>query len=343
MKLSVIIPVYNMEKYLERCLNSVVHAIEKVEDPVEVLIINDGSEDSSPEIIASYCEKYEYMIQYNKPNGGLSDVKNYGLERAHGEYIIYLDSDDYIDENMYKEMLEVAKEKKADVVVCDIQLTYDDTTKNVIHPCNVASREGIFNQVIDMTMMPASWNKLVKKELYDGLSFPVGKNNEDVAVTPIVLARAKKIEVINKPFYKYYQRSGSIQNSAFNEKRFVILETAKLCMERIATLEEEKQERIKGSVYLHQVLAIAMYPIRREKFKLRYELLKKYMLRLEELFPDIWDNFEIKEFVTWDAPWIQLSRRVSISLMKRKCYFLVSIFWSICNVFFDTMIFWGRK
>ena len=238
---------------------------------------------------------------------------------------------------MYDEMLETLHKENADVVVCDIELTYDDPKKNVIHSCTVQTRTGIFHQVIDMTMMPASWNKIVKKELYDGLSFPVGKNNEDVAVTPIVLARAKKIAAVNKPFYKYYQREGSIQNSGFSEKRFVILDTAEICMQRLQGLDDAKVEQIKGSVYLHQILALPMYPIRREPFKKRHFLLVKYMKRVKQLFPDIWDICEIKEFVTWDTKWVQWSRKVSIFMLKHGWYFCLCIFWSICNVGYDCL------
>lgn len=348
MKLSIIIPVYNMQAYLERCLDSVVAALDGLKYTAEVLIINDGSTDRSAQIIAEYCEKYSYMHQYDKKNGGLSDVKNYGLERATGEYVIFLDSDDYVDPEMYKSMMDRLEEEQADVVVCDLEMTFDDPTLNEIHPCTVSSREDIFAQVIDMTMMPASWNKIVCRELYHGLTFPVGKNNEDVAVTPIVLARAKKIAVVNKPFYKYYQRTGSIQNSSFNEKRFVILETGYLCTERIKKehMDSRKEELIKGSVYLHQVLSLALYPIRREKLQKRYPMLKKYMLRLEELFPDLWDNFEIKEFVHWDTPMIQLSRRISVFLLKKKLYLLLSLFWTPCNILYDLevkIIKWREK
>lgn len=336
-ELSIIIPVYNTEPYLRRCLDSVVSATKRIKDRIEVLIINDGSTDGSPVIIEEYCNKYEYLVQYNKENGGLSDVKNYGLKYAQGRYVIFLDSDDYVDENMYDEMLETLHKENADVVVCDIELTYDDPKKNVIHSCTVQTRTGIFHQVIDMTMMPASWNKIVKKELYDGLSFPVGKNNEDVAVTPIVLARAKKIAAVNKPFYKYYQREGSIQNSGFSEKRFVILDTAEICMQRLQGLDDAKVEQIKGSVYLHQILALPMYPIRREPFKKRHFLLVKYMKRVKQLFPDIWDICEIKEFVTWDTKWVQWSRKVSIFMLKHGWYFCLCIFWSICNVGYDCL------
>ena len=246
--------------------------------------------------------------------------------------MIFLDSDDYIDKDIYTEMLGMADREDADVVVCDIRLVYDDISKNEVRPCAIKSREDVFSQVIDMSMMPASWNKLVKKKLYDGLTFPIGKNNEDVAVTPIILGRANKICVLEKPFYNYYQRTGSIQNSSFSEKRFVILDTAKLCDERIEELDNEKQEKIRGSVYLHQVLSLSFYPIREEKLVRRYGLLKTYMRRVEELFPYIWDNFEIQEFLTWGNRYVRFYRRLSVRLLKRRLYGLTAIFWSFINM-----------
>lgn len=335
-KLSVIVPVYNTSAYLEKCLNSVVDAVSYVREKIEVLIINDGSTDCSQEIIDSFCEEYpQYFTGFFKKNGGLSDVKNYGLQRVRGEYVIFLDSDDYIEKNMYQEMLQMAEKEEADVVICDIKLVYDDSAKNEVRSCTVKSRQDTFSQVIDMSMMPASWNKLVKRSLYEGLTFPVGKNNEDVAVTPIVLGRAKKICVIEKPFYNYYQRVGSIQNDFFSEKRFIILETAKLCDERIQELDKEKQEKIRGSVYLHQILALPFYPIREEKFIRRYSLLKKYMQRVYELFPFIWENFEIKEFLSWENRYIRFYRKVSVRLLKWRLYCLTAIFWSFINIGFD--------
>lgn len=332
-KLSVIIPVYNTSAYLRKCLDSVVEAVSQVEEPVEVLIVNDGSTDESPKIIQDYCKKYpQFLKQFDKANGGLSDVKNYGLERANGEFVIFLDSDDYIEPSMYQDMLLAIEKEDADIAVCDIKLVYDDDSLNRVWPCAVPARTGNFAKVIDMSMMPASWNKIVRRSLYSGLTFPVGKNNEDVAVTPIILGRAKKIAIVEKPYYNYYQRTGSIQNSAFNEKRFVILETAKMCEERIKELDEEKQEQIKGSVYLHQILSLAFYPIRMEKFKRRYELLKKYMDQVYVIYPDIWENFEIKEFITWESWFVRFYRRVSVHLLKHHNLYATCVFWSFYNI-----------
>lgn len=329
--LSIIVPVYNTQLYLEKCLCSVENAVRGIENIIEVLIINDGSTDNSQLIIDKFCENNIYMKCFNKNNGGLSDVKNYGLKYARGEFVVFLDSDDYIEPDMYKEMLKKLIDENADIAVCDIRLTYDDQNLNTIYPCAVTCREDTFSQVIDMSMMPASWNKIVRKTLYADLEFPVGFNNEDVAVTPIILARAKKIVILNKAYYNYYQRVGSIQNSCFDEKRFVILQTAQLCLDRLAGIEDAKQEKIKGSLFMHQILSIALYPIRAEKFFRRYSLLKKYMEEVYSLFPYIWDNGEVLESLTWEGIYMQTFRKGSRFFLKHRCYLLTCIFWSVAN------------
>ena len=333
--LSIIVPVYNTSKYLARCLDSMVEAVNNTKYVIEVLVINDGSTDNSEAIIDEYCKNYRYIKKFNKPNGGLSDVKNYGLKRVTGEFVIFLDSDDYVAPQMYNSMLAKAYAEKADIVVCDIELVYDDPQKNTVHSCVVPSRSSMFAKCIDLNMMPASWNKIVKRELYEGLEFPVGKNNEDIAVTPILLAKANHISVINQPFYKYYQREGSIQNSQFSEKRFVIIDTCKICIDRINEFDPDVQEEIKGSIYVHQILSMAFYIIRREHLLKRYHFLKKYMSRVQNEFGDIWDNVEVNEFMTWDSKWVQGGRRAAIYLMRKKQYFVLSSFWGICNVLYD--------
>jgi len=221
--------------------------------------------------------------------------------------------------------------ENSDIVVCDIRLAYDDSLKDSEWSCTVESRNDVFSKIIDMSMMPASWNKIIRRELYDGMQFPVGINNEDVAVTPIVLARAKKISVINKPYYNYYQREGSIQNSEFSEKRFVILNTVKMCIDQFNKIDPVKAEKIKGSLYMHQVLSMALYPIRKQKFKLRYHLLKKYMEKVRMDFPDLWENQEIKESLQWEGRRMRYFRKISYGLLKNRLYLMTSLFWTVCN------------
>ena len=122
-KVSVIVPVYNVEKYITKCLNSLVKQTLK---DIEIIVVNDGSPDNSQAIIDKFVKKYPKKVKsYIKKNGGLSDARNYGIEKATGEYIAFVDSDDYVEHNMYKEMYEKAKEHDFDIVVCDLKYIYE--------------------------------------------------------------------------------------------------------------------------------------------------------------------------------------------------------------------------
>ena len=125
-KLSVIVPVYNVEKYLSRCLTSLIN---QTLDNIEIIIVNDGSTDKSDEIIREYKKANNNIIYVTKENGGLSSARNFGLIYATGEYIAFLDSDDYVDRNIYKKMYEKAKETNSDYVECDFIWQYEDHQK----------------------------------------------------------------------------------------------------------------------------------------------------------------------------------------------------------------------
>ena len=194
-------------------------------------------------------------------------------------------------------MLSTAFKEDADVVYCDVELVYDDKKRNYISHCSNEARASEYFKCIDTPLMAASWNKIIKRELYNGMFFPVGMNNEDVAITPIILAKAKKIIKINKPYYKYYQRTGSIQNSGFSEKRFVIFETTNLCFSKISNFPEEIQEEIKGSIFTHQILAILLYILNKENFKKRKEYIKLFIEHLNKYDWDILNNKYVIEYV----------------------------------------------
>ena len=208
MKVSVIVPVYNVYDYLDKCLDSL--AKQTLKD-IEILIINDGSPDNSQEIIDEYTKKYPKMKGFKKPNGGLSDARNYGLEKAHGEYIAFLDSDDYVTNEKKKKMYLKAKEKDFDMVVCDINYVYPNKTLLV--------NSGITNDTEDIkkiypTIHPAAWNKIFKKELFQNeVYFKVGVWFEDVEFIYRMLPYIKSIGVCHEAFNQYVQREGSITNT----------------------------------------------------------------------------------------------------------------------------------
>ena len=133
MKVSVIVPVYNVEKYIKKCLNSLVN---QTLDEVEIVVVNDGSPDNSQKIIDEYTKKYKNIKSYVKENGGLSDARNYGIKRATGKYISFVDSDDYIRKDMLEKMYNYAIQKNFDVVVCDSINVYSDGTEILIKSNN---------------------------------------------------------------------------------------------------------------------------------------------------------------------------------------------------------------
>lgn len=254
--LSVIIPVYNTEPYLKRCFNSF---IKTLPEKTEVIIINDESPDNSENIIQEYAEKYSQIRYIKKKNGGLSSVKNVGLKEAKGEYIIFLDSDDYVSSNMYSTMLKKAIDTNSDIVCCDVMSVYDDGKIEYSSSINY-SRVGLM-RLIDNPIMAASWSKMVKKSLYNDLQFPEGINNEDVAITPLLFLKSQKTTCIPSPFYKYVQRSGSIQNSGFNEKRFVIFDTSKMCLKSVEKYGRVVYEQVQATIVTHQLIAVLVYLI----------------------------------------------------------------------------------
>ena len=277
--LSIIIPVYNTEKYLKKCLNSFINTLP---EKTEVLIINDGSLDHSEDIIDEYALKYPAIKYIKKENGGLSSVKNVGLKESKGRYIIFLDSDDYVSSDMYNTMLKKAIDEEADIVCCDVLEVHEDNRLEYVSS-KTYSREGLL-KYIDNPFMAASWSKMVKKDLYSGLNFPEGLNNEDVAVTPQLFIRSKKTVHIPSPFYKYVQRAGSIQNSGFSEKRFVIFETSKMCLNAIEKYGHSIYEQVQYSITTHQLLAILIFLVREvSNDDERMEFIKIFCQKFDEM------------------------------------------------------------
>ena len=212
-KVSVVVPVYNTSKYLRKCLNSILN---QTLDEVEIVVVNDGSPDNSQEIIDEYVKKYpDRVFGYKKKNGGLSDARNYGIKKCHGEYIAFIDSDDYIDKNMLKEMYFKAKEGY-DIVVCDLVKIWDNGDKQILK-----NLDGLANDYRYFTLsFPMSCNKIYKRELFDNtFKFRTGIFYEDLEFIPSLVLKTDRIAYVPKGFYFYYQRDKSIMNQVkFSDK-----------------------------------------------------------------------------------------------------------------------------
>ena len=209
-KVSVIVPVYNVEKYLEKCLDSLANQTLK---DIEIIVVNDGSPDNSQKIIDKYTKKYKNIKSYIKENGGLSDARNYGLKKATGDYIAFVDSDDYVSTDMYKKMYEKAISGNFDMVVCDINYVYENTEEIKRAYSNLKTDTTNIKKAM-INIYPAAWNKIFKKKLFKtGIEFKKGVWFEDVEFMYRMLPHVKTIGVINEPYNYYLQREGSITSS----------------------------------------------------------------------------------------------------------------------------------
>lgn len=209
--LTVVFPVYNVEMYIRKSLQSVVDA--RI-DNMEILVINDGSPDNCEEIILEFTKKYPDLIRYIKQeNHGLGNVRNVGLKEAKGKYIVGVDSDDTINKKTFKAALKYLKQG-IDIVMYD-WLTVTDTYKcqtPAIDPCHYDKNK--FKGLLYTTIMPTSSNKIMKKEFFDELKVKyVEDKYEDLSANPLMLLKAETIKYIDKPFYEYYIRSNSIMRS----------------------------------------------------------------------------------------------------------------------------------
>lgn len=328
--LSVIVPVYGTEKYIAKCLDSALLATQSLDS--EIIVINDGTKDNAGKIAQKYAVDYSEKIRYfEKKNGGLADTKNYGLSRAEGAFVTFLDSDDYVDAEIYQDMLLAAKQENADCVVCDMVRENEDKSWILYDHCAASSREDMYQKFVDTSLMASSCNKIMKKSLLEGLQFPVGMNNEDITVTPIAMGRSARIAYVPKGMYHYVQRENSIQNVKFSEKRFVVIDAVKLALERATDMPRSRQDQLKGSLYVFQIIAVALYLIRREAFGKRYHLIKAYIRRVNKLLPDFFQNKEVWEYTTWGSRKSNLFRKISIFLLKNEQFLVCCMFWQIVN------------
>lgn len=209
-KVSVIVPVYNVSKYLEKCLISLVN--QTLLD-IEIVVVNDGSKDDSDKIISKYEKEYPTKIKsYKKENGGLSDARNYGIKHANGEYIGFVDGDDFVDIRMFKEMYDEAIKKSYDIVVCDLFYVYD---YDCIPHDSAIKKETTDIKSVMLNIYPTAWNKIYKREFLNSHDLLFKKNvwYEDVEFIYRVLPYVKSIGCVKKPFYQYVQRSGAISKT----------------------------------------------------------------------------------------------------------------------------------
>lgn len=213
-KVSIIVPVYNVELYLEKCLLSLVNQTLK---GIEILVINDGSKDNSQQIIEYFQQKYpDQVFGFIKENGGLSDARNFGIDKAKGRYLGFVDSDDYVSETMFEEMYNLAEKHQAEIAICNLQKV--DENGNVAQ--KLTQLPGFSEKIIldnhlsvfsDISYFAC--NKLFRKDLFNEKRFKKGIHFEDIELIPQLLLECKVLVFTPNFHYQYLERQDSISKS----------------------------------------------------------------------------------------------------------------------------------
>ena len=203
-KVSIIVPVYNVENYVEKCLQSLVN---QTLDGIEIIVVNDGSNDKSKEIIQNFMKENiaSNIIYVEKENGGLSDARNYGMKYAKGEYIAFLDSDDYVENTIYEKMYNKAISENADYVECDFYWVYPNKRRED-RGFRYTNKKEMF-----VHARVVAWNKLIKRDTIKE-KFPYGMHYEDVEFFYKLLPNITKFAFVEEPLIYYIQRENSLVN-----------------------------------------------------------------------------------------------------------------------------------
>lgn len=329
-KISVIVAVYNTEKYLDRCIESLLNQTYK---NMELVIVEDCSTDSSRKLLKKYKGNKNIKVFYNRENRGLSYSRNYGLKKSTGDFIGYIDSDDYVEPDYYEKLMSSIKDNKSDIAICDIKLVDEQTNK--IQRCKCYANDFDVYSVVNNGFAASACNKLFKRKNIEKYPFAEGKVNEDIAVVIPTVIQAKKISYADTCYF-YVQRGGSIQNSKFSDKRFDIFDGVKTTLERIKN--EQDYEFYKNAIVYNQLILLLMFAIPKERnFIKRYKFLKKF----NELSKDykITKNTNYLEYLENSKRINQIYYKNLVSLNEKKIILLDNVWIS----FYKTLRFLKHK
>ena len=256
---SIIVPIYNVENYLDDCLISISKQSFK---NIEIILVNDGSTDQSERIALNYINKDNRFKLYYKDNGGLSSARNFGLNKITGDYICFIDADDFISENFVSEFISVFTTTPADIVVCGRYNIYNDNLKAVFDSDiinNWSGREALINMMSWKKVDGSVCDKMFKSSDFNNLRFKHGVISEDLPITAQIFANSNLVIHTGKPNYYYRQRDGSITKQSFNISKLTILESVNDVFKIVTTIYPELSTISKQFILHHVHYLISIY------------------------------------------------------------------------------------
>ena len=261
--ISVIVPFYNEEKYLNRCLDSIIN---QTYNDLEILLIDDGSNDNSFNIAKEYESKDSRIKLYKQNNEGLSSARNKGLDNAQGEYILFVDGNDEIVNTMIYDLYNLLINTNCDIAICSIKEINDDNhlIDNKEEIINIIDNDDKYDMIQkDPIRSVVQWNKLFKKYIFDDIRFPVGKYHEDEYVIHKELFKANKIAYTNKQLYLYYRNPNSISLNPDMKKRYDIVLAYK---DRIEFFKKKKLDKYLNNTYCLLKLFVKLTNIKKDNY-----------------------------------------------------------------------------
>ena len=319
-KVSIIVPVYGVEKYIDKCLDSLVKQSLK---EIEVIVVNDGTKDNSQKIIDKYVKKYPDKIKsYIKENGGQGSARNYGLKKATGEYIGYVDSDDFVEKDMYKKLYNKAKENNYDIVVCgNYNVSEDYQNKNIdtfINNYNTDLENIFFGKM-------AVWNKIYKRDILikNKLEFKEKVWYEDLAFTLKAIMNSNTFAFIDEPLYDYLIREGSIMNNSNVQRNLEILDAFNDILFYIKhNKKEEYFSKIEFLAIDHIYISAIVRVLKADSDKnIKKETIEKLINYMNKNFP----NYKSNKYINT----LSKNRKIIYKLINMKMYSLINLVFKI--------------
>ena len=319
-KLSIIVPVYGVEKYIDKCLDSLVKQSLK---EIEIIVVNDGTKDNSQKIIDKYVKKYPDKIKsYIKENGGQGSARNYGLKKTTGEYIGYVDSDDFVEKDMYKKLYNKAKENNYDIVVCgNYNVSEDYQNKNIdafINNYNTDLENIFFGKM-------AVWNKIYKRDILikNKLEFKEKVWYEDLAFTLKAIMNSNTFAFIDEPLYDYLIREGSTMNNSNVQRNLEILDAFNDILSYIQhNKKEEYFNKIEFLAIDHIYISAIVRVLKADSDKnIKKETIEKLINYMNKNFP----NYKSNKYIN------TLSKNIKIiyKLINIKMYGLINLIFKV--------------
>ena len=232
--ISVVIPVYNVEAFLNCCVRSVAGQTYR---RLEIILVDDGSPDNCPAMCDAWAKRDRRIKVIHKKNGGLSDARNAGMAAAGGTYLSFVDGDDWIAPEMYQTLVSLLEKDDSDIAACGVEMVWDGEGKRkmLTPPGNcVLEREEAMRSIIrENRLKQPVWYKLYRRAVVEGISFPVGKYHEDVFWSYQAIGNARRVSVMDCPLYFYRQRAGSIMREGFSLRRLDALEAYEARLEYV--------------------------------------------------------------------------------------------------------------